>query len=225
MSETSLAKVKPSLVNQNLSGQIYQILRQNIITGKFFPGMKIQEEDLSKELGVSRTPIRESLSLLEKNGLIKIVPRKGNYVIRLTRQEIIEIFDVREGLEGIAANLAAQRTTAEHLKRIRRSLQSRLETVKRFDFGPYYPPDLDFHKILIEMCGNQRLMDCLMSIWDQFLTLRVSSASHKGRAKESVKEHMEIYRMLEKRDFEGAERSMRRHIRNAKENLLVNYLY
>jgi len=215
----------PYLINQNLSIQIYKILRQKIVKGDFYPGMRIQDENLTKEFGVSRTPIRDALYLLEKNGLIKIIPRKGAFIIRLTRQEIVDTFDLREGLEGISAYLAAQRVSIENLNRVKETVEKRLENIKSLEMDPYYPPDIDFHKTIAESSGNSKLMEHLTSIYDQILTLRMSSASQKGRAKAAAEEHMEIYEMLRQRNPEGAEKYMRIHIRNAKENILLHYSF
>lgn len=112
------APLHQPLAHPNLPLRAYEIIKGWIVNQDLGPGMKLQEDALAERLGVSRTPIREALSRLAHEGLVTMVPRRGTFVVDLTQEDIVDLYEVREAIEGMAARLAARRRTAEQLRQM-----------------------------------------------------------------------------------------------------------
>lgn len=112
------APLHQPLAHPNLPLQAYEIIKGWIVNQDLAPGMKLQEDALADRLGVSRTPFREALSRLAQEGLVTMVPRRGTFVVDLTQEDIVDLYEAREAIEGMAAHLAARRRTPDHLRQM-----------------------------------------------------------------------------------------------------------
>ncbi len=191
---------------RDLRGEVYRILREGIANRTLPPGTRLIETELVEELGVSRTPIREALNQLSKEGMVEIIPRRGTFVKRWSLAEVIEILLLREVLEGLAARLATSRMTEEEIDRLARYMddyeQGKLD---------YTEADKRFHEDIVEACGMPRLIELIRNIYDslQMMDFLSSSFRSKKRIRESVAEHRRVIEALRTGDKDLVERAMR----------------
>jgi len=203
----------------SLSDQALERLTELIIRGDIKPGARIQEAVLARQLGISRGPLREAIRRLEGRGLLMRIPHVGVRVASPTVEEIIDLYMIREVLEGLACRLAAERLTDEELKRLRDVLfdHSAHEDVKSGTGYYQSPGDQDFHFQIIEGSRQVRLIETLLGDLYQVLRFfRYRSSINPGRAKAAFDEHVSILEALERRDGEAAERLMREHLQHAR---------
>ncbi len=216
----------PRINIYHLGEVTYEILREKIISKEFSPGQRLNLEAIEQQLGISRTPLKEALTRLEMEGLIKIVPRCGTYVTDPTPEEIAESFDVRRVLEVYAVELVTQRASAEDLRRLRAMVQELGSLAAAKDRDAIYPRylelDHDFHRQLVALSGNQRLCQ----VHDQ-LNVHAQMARIRYRRSEreldvAQAEHERIMAALEANDAETAKAEMDAHLRRAKRSLLAD---
>ena len=193
-----------------------------IIRGDLEPGARVQETVLARQLGISRGPLREAIRRLEGRGLLVRVPHIGVKVANPSLEEIIDLYMIREVLEGLACRLAAERLTDAELKRLRSVLfdHSAHDDVKAGTGYYQSPGDQDFHFQIIEGSRQARLTETLLGdLYQQLRIFRYRSSVNPGRAKAAYEEHVGILEALEKRDGELAEQLMRQHLRHARQSL------
>ncbi len=144
--------------NEDLRSQTYKILKNMIITREIAPGKKISEETLAQEIGVSRTPIREALFRLEHEGIVKIIPRRGAFVVKPSKENIIEILQVREALEALIVRLVTPLLDESDIRELR-SCVEKLRSIpeKERHILDYTDSELAFHDLLRRKCPNQLL--------------------------------------------------------------------
>lgn len=194
---------------------IYQTLREGILRGLLSPGERLGELQLSALFERSRTPIREAILRLEAERLAERRARRGLVVGRIRRREILEVYAVREVLDGLAARLAAQVILPADLERLR-WLNHRLgEAARRRDYAAMVDLNLEFHGGLCRASGNGLLAEFVDKIHDWVRRFPESTFARPGRALEAVREHEELLDALEKRNADAAERIARRHLARA----------
>jgi len=199
--------------NTPLSEKIAATIRNSIIKGQLKPGERLVEPKLSEMLGISRTPIREALRLLEMEGFIEIIPRRGAVVTTLTEKDIDDIFVIKMKLEPLASKLAIDHLDNHDLDKMR-------ELVKKMDSGSSRAVsqmihwNYDFHRIFIYKCGNERLIKMLEGLQQQFKRATVYSFSIEGRTKEVKEEHSDLLEAFEKKDAEMVEKVVEKHVYN-----------
>ena len=198
---------------RDLKSKVYEIIKEGIIHRKFLPGTQLKESDLVRKLGVSRTPIREALNQLSKEGIIEIFPRKGAFVKNCTKEEVIEILILREVLEGVAARLATLQMNDGRVKK--------LETLfKDYRKGSidYAQADEQFHSEIIQAAGSTRLVGLVSNLTDslQMLDMRAVSFRFPERIKESLAEHLKIIKAFQARDEALAEKLTREHFQRTR---------
>ncbi|MBT4268889.1 MAG: GntR family transcriptional regulator [Deltaproteobacteria bacterium] len=202
----------------NLKDQIYEIIRDMILRRDINPGEKIVEDDLSKQIGVSRTPLREALSRLENEGIVKIIPRRGAFVSELSKTTIIEVLQIREVLEGLVTRLAAENMT----KKILGQLKASLDYIKDTPDEPehlikFTHADEKFHSILLTASKNQMLQNFMSNINMHLQFIRIRTVVIPNRAKKTVNEHYMILDAIEQKNIEKAEELMRQHITSVRD--------
>ena len=209
--------------SQTLADDVFDQLRTAIVKGKLPPGSKINEPQLAARYGISRGPLREAIRRLEGCKLVEIKPNAGAKVVSLDELQAIEIYEIRESLEGLACRLAAANASAEDCLKLRELLARHEQQIQSENGLLYYQQegDLDFHYMVVRMGGNQRLFDLLCEELYHLLRLyRVQTSNQPSRPEQAFKEHHQIVDAIEKQDGELAEMLMRRHIANAKNTLL-----
>lgn len=196
-----------------LSTAVYENLRAVIFDGVLVPGLKLEEEALSRALGVSRTPLRQALQRLEHDGLVEIIPWRGAFVADLTKQEIIDLLELREGLEGIAARLATERIDRLTLRRMRELMDpDRLTAAVDSDPRLIAKSDTLFHEMIYKATGNKKLIEVMRRINDQSHLMRLKTVHLIERRGVSLEETWRVLRAIEEGDEDQAEFYARQHI-------------
>lgn len=155
---------------------VFRTLRQAILRGELKPGERLMEIRLANQLGVSRTPIREAIRMLELDGLVIMVPRKGAQVAQITEKDLNDVLEVRLGLEELAVKLACQRITESELQKLyqaSRSFEQMLETTETDDLQKLAQADVAFHDVIYQATNNERLIQLLNNLREQMYRYRI----------------------------------------------------
>jgi DNA-binding GntR family transcriptional regulator len=199
--------------------RIFKQLLEAIVSGKITPGSRLRESDLAKELGVGRGPLREALHRLESRKMVTKVPHVGAQVVSLDLEELVEIYQLRENLEGLACELAAQNMSVQDLDKLGELLETHSNHLERNEGKSYIDQDsdLDFHFQIIQGSQNSWLIRLLCDeLYHRVRMYRYQSAQHRARPEKALEEHQRIYEALQQRDGELASMLMRRHIAAAR---------
>lgn len=200
----------------NLTTLAYNSIRDYILQGRLDESSRLTEESLSAQLGISKSPVREALNRLEAEGLIRISPRKGAYLRRLTVTEIGDLYDTREALEAHVVRTAT--ITPELMTALRASLRQQRLLLKSNDKPRYIQEDVRFHSLLCEATGNDYLKSLLENIQNLIWLSRRST--YDLSSSNAPQYHEAVVMALEKRDVDGAEHAMRDHIRTVRQRLV-----
>lgn len=207
---------------ETLSDHAFRQLQSAIVRGDIAPGSKISEPELARAYGISRGPLREALHRLEGQKLLVRVPHVGARVVALSLQELSELYEIREALEGTACRLAAERMAPSEVAELRRVLQAH-ERDEAFQAGRgYYQQegDYDFHYRIVQGSGNQMLFRLLCDELYQLARMyRIQYSASPRRPRQAFAEHHRILDAIAERDGELAEILMRRHIRASRLNI------
>ncbi len=208
MGQRKLIAIEHSPVGQS----VYRALQDLLARHHFAPGEKLNVEALSRDLGVSRTPVWEALKKLEMEGVVRTRPRKGVYVAALDADKAREIYVVREAVEGLAARLAAHSITAAELRALERSLDAQEAAAAAADVAAMSRADIEFHNLVVQAGRNETLTRILRSLYGQILILRLQTLNLKDRIRPSLLEHKRIFAALKSGDPDRAETAARQHI-------------
>ncbi len=206
--------VKPIGPDLSLKERSYQALREAITNMNIYDDnaeLKLDERTLSQQFGISRTPLREGLARLEQEGLIKIVPRRGVYVVRKTKAEILDMICVWAALESMAARRATKLASEEGLSALH-------DLVDLFDYddvtghmGEYSEANIKFHQAIIALGACDLIKEITDGLFMHVRAIRQRTIFENDRARRSIVDHKEIVIALEARDTERAERLVREH--------------
>lgn len=206
--------IAPLVVNPSLRDLAYNAIKTAITemdiygnTGEF----RLDERQLSNDLGVSRTPIREALTVLEQEGFVRTVPRRGIFVVRKSKQQIIEMITVWGALESMAACLAADRATDRELRALRKLFEEFESAPDADHTHEYSAANIKFHQTIIRLGACQLLADMSANLLIHVRAIRNISLRQDNRAEQSLTEHMQIISALEARDGDLAARLVRQH--------------
>lgn len=204
----------------SLSSRVFQKLRNNILNGKYAEHEELREITIGKELGVSRTPVREALRRLELEGLVTIIPNKGAYVTGITPKDVKDIYLIRSQLEGLCAGLATENITDEQLDMLDEIILLSEFHLKR-DSNAEQMAELDsrFHSVLYEASNSRILSHVLTDFHKYVLMARKSSVVSEDRAKKSIQEHKEILQAIRERNADKAAQLANEHIMQVIRNL------
>ncbi len=192
---------------------VYQALLEAIRNGKLLPGYRIREEEIAAMLGVSRTPVREAIQQLQSRRLVEYAPGRGIAVLEMNRQQILELYAIREVLEGAAARLAAQHADADEIE-VMKSLLDEL-TAAGSDSTRLARLNIALHRVIYEAARNRYVQDALANLQDALSLLGATTFSVPDRFDSANVEHRAIVAAIEARDPDEAERTARLHIREA----------
>jgi DNA-binding GntR family transcriptional regulator len=191
-------------------------LREAILQGYFKPGEKLDQDLIAEELDVSRTPVREAVMALEAEGFVEVRPRRGAFVVTLSRQDIRDICEVRGLLEAEAVRQVTPQIPESVLEEVEWSLD---ETQARFeagDVGGHFESDVFFHETIISLAENELLQEILGSLTNRIARLRKFAQLQPGQhLVESFVEHRTILQAMRRRDAEAAAEAMRVHLHNS----------
>ncbi|HEX9015498.1 MAG TPA: GntR family transcriptional regulator [Chloroflexota bacterium] len=213
---TSDDPVAPVLAKgASLAEQAYGFLKGNIISLQYPPGSPLLENQLAKQLGISRSPMREALARLEREGFIEIVPWKGARVREINLKQITDLYQVRICLEGMAARLAVPNLDRRELETVRAAMNELAPRVEQGDILAFYEHDVVFHDLYVANCGNDLLISSLAGIRDHIQRIRnfLSANSVSGQHEYlSLGEHQAALQAFQTGSGEAAERAVRTHL-------------
>ena len=211
-------------VNMNeylpLRDVVFNTLRQAILRGELKPGERLMEIALANRLGVSRTPVREAIRMLELEGLVIMIPRRGAQVAQITEQDLNDVLEVRLGLEELAVRFACERITDEEIKALGLAVKEFEKKMSNNELSAQAEADVKFHEIIYGATHNRRLIQIINNIREQMYRYRIEYLKDVESRKTLVKEHYEICDALKRRDAESAVEKMCIHIRNQQEAIL-----
>src|SRR5579864_690899 len=198
----------------SLRDQAYALLKGAIADTDIYnpkQELRLDERQLITALGVSRTPIREALSLLEQEGFVRTVPRRGIYIIRKSKRQIIEMIQMWAALESMAARLATQVAPDAEIAKVRHLFDEFQNSPPNEHLDEYSDANIAFHTEVIRLGGNQTIIDTTRNLLLHVKAIRRATISQSDRAARSIIDHLKIIEALEKRDTELAERLTRQH--------------
>lgn len=206
----------------SLSNRVFQKIRDNILNGVYKEQDELRETTIGKELGVSRTPVREALRQLELEGLVTIVPNKGAYVTGITAKDVKDIYMIRSYLEGLCARWATEHITEEQLDELDEIvLLSEFHMKKEGHNNTEQMALLDgkFHDVLYQ-ASNSRILGHVLTDFHRYVQMaRKSSIVSEERARKSIREHKQILRAIKDKDADLAEQLANEHILHVIQNL------
>lgn len=208
----------------SLADQVFEKLESDIITGVYARGEILTELKLVENLGVSRTPIREALRRLEQERLIA-ESGKGSVVLGITQEDLVDIMNIRQRIEGLAAYYATQNLTDEGKARLQTISELQDFYYQRRDVEHLRQMDDQFHEAIYELSGRTVIRDTLSPLHKKTQRYRRISIEDDARLAKSIEEHREIYRVIVGGDAEKAEELICRHITNAKESMIARLHY
>ena len=185
---------------KSLTFRVYERLRRDILEGRLRPGARIKQEDLTKRLGVSRTPVREAMQRLETEGLIHVVRRSSAIVSEIPRREIEEIFELRALLEGYAAAKAAESMDEKALGKLRKLIGELDDHHSAKDVQKLVLKNEEFHRTICSLAENKTLLNMLEQIWRDIRRLRFNYLTTPAGHEQSTREHRALVDALERRE-------------------------
>lgn len=207
-------KLAPIVSSDTLKDRVYSRLRSAIVEMNIYDDdadLRLDERSMADQLQVSRTPLREALTRLERDGFITIRPRKGVFVIRKTLGEILDMIVAWAALESMAARLAAEVATDAQIRALRRHAAQHSESSAHADLSEYSEANINFHAMILSMSGCPLLAQMADELFVHMHAVRRRALEENDRATRSVVDHLHIIEALEARDPDLAERLVREH--------------
>ncbi|MBM3565349.1 MAG: GntR family transcriptional regulator [Alphaproteobacteria bacterium] len=220
--------IQPVEAELSLKALTYDRLKQAITAMNIYAEnaeLRLDERQLSEKLGISRTPIREALARLEQEGLVEIVPRKGVFIVRKSKAEILDMIMVWAALESMAARLVTQNATDGEIAGLRQRFASK-GAQAQVKIDEYSDTNIKFHQAILDLSKCAMLREMTDHLFMHMRSIRVRTIGENNRANRSIIDHMHIIEAIEARDAEQAERLVREHTLNLADHVRnnVNYL-
>ncbi len=206
-------RVEPLVVNAGLRRQACDAIKHAITEMDIYghpEEIRLDERQLSRELGVSRTPIREALTVLEQEGFVRSVPRRGIYVVRKSKAEVIDMITVWAAIESLAARLATVRASDSELRELR-ALFADFGSDPSDHIHEYSEANMAFHKTIIRLGGCSLMTELTENLFIHMRAVREVTIRQDNRAQRSIRDHMNIIAALEARDADLVARLVREH--------------
>jgi DNA-binding GntR family transcriptional regulator len=205
---------------KTIAEQVAAHIHESIFEGKIIPGERLKENDISEWLGVSRTPTREAFRILESQGLIEINPNKGVQVSLITREDLAELFELRQVLELHCLRKFVETADKANLQDLDVLIQNMEKAVAANDTLSYLRYSVDFHLYYIAQCQNKRLVTIFSVLTDNIRCAQIFFMKKWVTRKESVEEHRAILKALMDRDAGRSETLLQKHLNNSYERML-----
>ena len=193
---------------------VFNTLREAILKGELQPGERLMELQLASKLGVSRTPIREAIRMLEQEGLAVTVPRKGAEVARMTLKDMEDVLEIREALDELAAQIACERISSEQMNRLMDTKKEFERSLASGEVKEIADVDVKFHDIIYEATDNAKLVYLLNNLREQLFRYRVEYLKNPENYPALIQEHEAIVSALEARDKAKVTEAMHEHVTN-----------
>ncbi len=208
---------------KSLGEHVFENLKSAIVKGDLSPGDRLIESQLAETLGISRTPVREAIHKLEREGFLRKKPGGGFSVLGLSREDVIETFGIRSVLESYAARLAAERHCKQSLKPLEKKIDAFQKQLDSGDFESLPDINTEFHDLLYRLSESPRLIKMINNLSDQIFRFRQIILKDATLAKVSNKDHKDMLNRIRKRDAEGVERLVREHLMRGQQAVLNVY--
>jgi len=210
----SMPGILPLAQSRGLKVQAYEALRELIgrmdIYGSKDP-IRLDERALGEQLGVSRTPVREAISRLEQEGIVENIARRGAFVVRKSKREILDIVDVWAALESMAARLATSRASDDEISQLRQKFATYDGDEARAHIDEYSDTNIEFHQTIIQLGHSELITQMADQLFFHMRAIRASTIKDRDRVAQSVMDHGRIIEALEERDAYHAEQLVRDH--------------
>lgn len=206
--------VEPINVSFSLKDRIYESLKEAITSMNIYAEdaqLKLDERQLSEKLQISRTPVREALARLEQEGLVTIVPRRGVFIVRKTKKEVLEMITVWAALESMAARLITKHASDEDISSLRKLFAKFDNGEPSANIDEYSERNIQFHQAILKMSGCALLKETADGLFIHMRGIRARTIGEENRAQRSIIDHISIIEALEERDTDLAERLVRQH--------------
>jgi DNA-binding GntR family transcriptional regulator len=206
--------VTPIDANFVLKNKVYDGLKQAILDMNVYAELgetRLDERQLSEDFGVSRTPVREAITRLEQEGFVKVIPRRGAFVVRKTKKEVLEMITVWAALESMAARLITERASDAEIASLRRMFATFDNDRVRAQIDEYSETNIDFHQAILSMSKCDLLNQMAENLFAHMRWIRMRTIAEDDRASRSIVDHLNIIEALEQRDANLAERLVREH--------------
>jgi len=217
-----MASNKKSLVIEQpvpIRKQVYEYIRERILNHDIEPSNRLVEAQIAKEIGISRTPVREALHLLEKDGLVESIPRVGYRVKKLALDELDEIFAIRGANEALAAQWALERMDAKSMQALEKNVARTKKALSQGHPETFLDYDDDFHEILVRAAGSQHLYDLCQQLRRLVQRYRIESLRYSTRIAGAVEGHQRILDALKQKDKEGLNRAIAEHLQYSRNDI------
>ena len=199
---------------------VFNTLREAILKGELKPGERLMELQLAAKLGVSRTPIREAIRMLEQEGLAVTIPRKGAEVAKMTEKDMEDVLQIREALDELAAKIACEQISEEQLEELVATMHEFEESTKTDNVKKIAEADVKFHDIIYQSTGNPKLVNMVNNLREQMYRYRFEYIKDFSQHERLVEEHKVIYESIVKKDKETASNMAKVHIDNQKKAII-----
>jgi len=206
--------IEPIDTSFSFKNKAYAALKSLILSMDIYRNrsdIRLDERQLAQDFGISRTPVREAMAQLEREGFVRSVPRRGVYVVRKTRTEVIEMITAWAALESMAARLITQNSTDHDIAALRRMFATFEGGKHRAHLDEYSEVNIEFHQTIICMSGNSVLISLVENLFTHMRMIRRKTIGEKDRADRSIRDHINIIEALEARDTARAEELVRNH--------------
>jgi DNA-binding GntR family transcriptional regulator len=206
--------IKPLEAGSSIRDKAYSALKQAITNADIYSRpdeIRLDERAVSQQLGVSRTPVREAMTLLEQEGFLRTEPRRGIFIVRKTKRQIVQMIQVWAALESMAARLTSQQASETDIEDLRCMFDAFRESPPAAHIDEYSDANIAFHQGLIKLSGSELIVNMTDNLFLHVRAIRRATISHADRAERSLTDHLSIIGALARRDTEGAERLARDH--------------
>ena len=207
-------RVEPIDSPESFKSRAYAALKDAIVSMDIYRSradIRLDERQLASDLGISRTPVREAMAQLEREGFVRSVPRRGIYVVRKTRAEVIELITAWAALESMAARLITQNATDEEIATLHKMFTKFENGELHARLDEYSEVNIEFHQSIIRMSRNRVLIDLAENLFTHMRMIRRKTIGEEDRADRSIRDHLNIIQALEARETERAEDLVRNH--------------
>jgi DNA-binding GntR family transcriptional regulator len=207
--------IEPIDTSFSFKNKAYAALKNVIVSMDIYRSrsdIRLDERQLAQDFGISRTPVREAMAQLEREGFVRSVPRRGVYIVRKTKKEVIELITAWAALEGMAARLITQKSASDdEIASLRQMFATFVDGELRAHLDEYSEVNIEFHQAIIRMSGNGVLIDLAENLFTHMRMIRRKTIVERDRVDRSIRDHMNIIEALEARDTARAEVLVRDH--------------
>ena len=191
---------------------VFNTLRDAILTGKLEPGERLMENHLAEKLGVSRTPIREALRMLELENLVELTPRKGAQVLDMSEKDVVNVLEIREVLEGLATQLACKKMTNELFQELKQAEQEMEQSVQQENIEKMVNADERFHDVIFLSTENEKLIQIFNNLKTQLYRYRMAHVKLDSGMENIIMQHKALLTTIENKNASDGEDIAKKHI-------------